>query len=104
MSNLPLSQQCADALEDSARAESEAIRLEKLAKRVFSQLVINSEGSVNIREHLARAHLKYTEAEDAYITAQTAANLARAKSDGLRLRFEAWRTEESSERARMNLR
>lgn len=103
-SNLPLGEQCHAALVKAAEMQSDAERLEKLAKRKFAQLVIAGEGSVNKREYDARANVVYIACEDAMIAAQTAANVARAEADGLRVRFSEWQTLSATARAEMGLR
>ena len=102
--NQSIGEQCHAALIAAAEASSEALRLKSLAKRVFSQLVINAEGPISLREHAARADIKYIAAEDAYITAQTAENIARAHADSAQIAYEIWRTNAATSRAEMNLR
>lgn len=104
-SNLPLGEQVHDALVAAAQRQSEALRLEKLAKRVMAQLmIVSDEKSAGMREAAARSDLKYTVAEDAWIQAETAANIAKAGAEGLKIRWESWRTEQANERAAMTLR
>lgn len=104
-SNLPLGEQVHNALVAAAKVQSEALRLEKLAKRVMAQLMIASdEKSAGMREAAARSDLKYTAVEDAWIQAETDANIAKAEADGLKIRWESWRTEAANTRAEMNLR
>ena len=104
-SNLPLGEQVHIALVAAAKSASEALRLEKLAKRVMAQLMILSdEKSVGMREATARADFKYTNAEDAWIQAETTANIHKAEADGLKIRWETWRTEQANTRAEMQLR
>lgn len=87
-----------------AHAKSEADRLERYSKRVFSQLVIQGEGAVSHREHWARQHAAFISAEDSLVKAQTEANLAYAEAEGLKTLFEEWRTQAATNRAEMNLR
>lgn len=104
-SNLPLGERTHRALVHAARLKSEADKLEKLAKRVLAQIVIHAEGKSHAeREAHARIDPKYIAAEDAAITAATEANVARANADGMQIKFEAWRTEQSTRRAEMQLR
>jgi len=102
--NQSIGEQCHAALIAAAEAKSEALKLERLAKRVFSQLVVSMTGPISQREHAARADIKYISAEDAYITAQTAENIARAHADSAQIRYEIWRTNAATSRAEMNLR
>lgn len=104
-SNLPLGERTHRALVKAAQLKSDAERLDKLAKRVLAQLVIHADGKSHAeREARARIEPKYIAAEDAAIEAATAANIARAEADGLQVKFEAWRTEQSTRRAEMQLR
>lgn len=102
--NVSIADRCSDALLRAAEAQSEADRLERLAKRVFAQLVIAGDGAVSKREYDARANVRYIAVEDEMIAAQTAANLARAEADGLELRFKEWQSRNSTARAEMQLR
>lgn len=102
--NRPLGELCHDAMLAHAKAQSEAMRLERLRKRKFAELFLRTEGSVAQREALARTNPAYVEAENAWVQAESAANLAKAEAEGLRLRFEAWRTAQATTRAEMNLR
>lgn len=104
-SNLPLGEQVHNALVAAAKSASEALRLEKLAKRVMAQLmIVSDEKSAAMREAAARADLKYTSVEDAWIQAETTANIDKAEAEGLKVRWETWRTEQSTLRAEMQLR
>lgn len=103
-SNTSLAEQYQEALMLCVSQENEALRLDKLRKRILSELVIRIGGAIGKAEHEARADHRYREAEDNWVRAQSDANLARAKVDGLRLRFEEWRTRAATERAEMNLR
>jgi hypothetical protein len=104
MPDVPLGERVHMALIAAAKAKSEAQRAERLAKRVFSQLVISGDGAVSQREHAARAHINYISAEDAWITAQTEANLAGAEADALQLRFAEWQSINATTRVEMGLR
>lgn len=102
--NRSLGERCADALEEYARAKSDAERLSKLAKRVLAQCFIHAEGkNAAERDAQARVNPKYIAIEDDLIRAETDANMARAKADGLQLQFEEYRTRESTRRAEMQL-
>ena len=94
----------AEALQKAANLSSEALRLERLAKRVYAACYIAAEGTVAEREARARTALKFTEAEDAYISAQHAANVAEAEAEGLRVRFETFRSLNATRRAEMQIR
>lgn len=103
-SNLPLAEQCAQALERAAVAKNEALRLRKMADRIYDRVFLDTEGkNIEERKAKARVHAAYLSADDAAFTAEEAANLARARSDGLAIRFEAWRTDSATQRAEMNL-
>lgn len=94
-------------LENAAQAHSDAERLDALRKRIFSQLVVSATAggtSVNKAEHMARADSRYVQAEDNALDAQTRANIAEAKADGLRLKWETWRTKNATRRAEMSIR
>lgn len=82
-----------------AELDGAALRLEKLSKRVFSSLVHHGEGSISAREHAARTDPKYTRVEDEWIAAQTAANVAKAEVEAIRIAFENYRTASASARA-----
>jgi hypothetical protein len=93
-------------LENAAQAKSDAERMDALRKRIFSQLVVahTADGtSVNKAEHMARANERYVQAEDNALDAQTRANVSGAKAEGLRLKWETWRTRNATKRAEMNL-
>jgi hypothetical protein len=99
-----IAHKCTMAMVAAGKAKSDAGRLERIAKRVFSQLVITGSGSVALREHEARCHERYIAAEDAYIEAQTMANVLGAEAEGLQLQFEYFRTVSATARAEMQLR
>jgi len=92
------------AVMDAATKKSEAVRAEKLAKRVFSACYLSAEGPVAEREHKARTNEEYKRFEDDWIAAEHEANIAEAKVDAMRLAADIWRTSESSRRAEMSLR
>lgn len=95
---------CTEAMKAAAEAKSDAERLERMAKRVYSQLIISGQGSVAYREHAARCDQKYIDAENVYVAAQTRANVLGAEADGLRLQFEYFRTVSADRRAEMQMR
>jgi len=93
------------ALEDAALKRSEAELFKARAKRIYSELVIRGEGkSIAEREHWARQEARYVEAEEKALAAASDANLAEARADHWRLRFEEWRSLNATNRAQMNLR
>lgn len=104
-SNRTLGERCHDALVIAAQTESEARRLKKLSERVLAQITLMQDGKSHAeRETKARCEVKFIAAEDAYLEAETRANVTKAEADGLRIRFEEWRTHQATTRAEMNLR
>lgn len=104
-SNRTLGERCHDALLKAAETGSEARRLKKLSERVLAQITLVQDGKSHAeREAKARCDMRFIAAEDAYVTAETAANIARAEADGLQVRFSEWQTLESTRRAEMQLR
>ena len=81
-----------------AEADGEALRLERLSKRVFSQIVTSGEGSIVAREHAARINPKYTSVEDAWVTASTRANVAKADMEAVKIAFEEFRSRSATAR------
>lgn len=95
------------ALEEAAEARAEAEEYAERMKQVFSVLVTHYRGegkAVGESEHQARASAKYKEASDKWVLANYEYRKTDAKAEGKRLRFEAWRTVNATERAKMNLR
>ena len=91
--------------EEWARLDGEARRKDALRKRIFAQLVIAADAkSVAMAENLARVDPRYEMAEADSINAETAANIAKADMEAVRIRFEVWRTRNANARAEMNLR
>lgn len=89
---------------ESARAESEADRLEGLLKITFAELVNQSNAtSVAKAENEARASERYRTLWETLVHARTAANIAKAELESMRVRFEYWRTREATKRAEMKL-
>jgi hypothetical protein len=94
-----------DALVEAAIAKTEAFKSERLYKRVLAECLLGAEGKTSAeRDARARLHPKAIAAEDAWITNESKANIARAESDGLQVRFEEYRTREATARAEMTLR
>ena len=91
------------SLAQAAQDKSEADRLEAMSKRIYAQLIVNSEGSVSFREYLARQHDRYVAIEDQLLEAKTRANLSKAHADALQLAFEEWRSIQSTAREEMKL-
>lgn len=87
----------------AAKSKAEAMKAEKLAKRVYSACYLSAEGPVAEREHKARTNDEYKRFEDEWIAAEHEANIAEAKVDAMRLSADIWRTAESSRRAEMQL-
>lgn len=104
-SNRTLGERCHDAMLVAAQSESEARRFKKLSERVLAQITLAQDGKSHAeRETKARCDIRFIAAEDAYIEAETRANVAKAEADGLRIRFEEWRTHQATTRAEMSLR
>ena len=88
-----------------AVAEGDAKLKEAILKAKFSELVNRSNQSSIIKaEHWARVQPEYTAAMEESIEANTAAIITKVKMKAQELRFEEWRTLESTARARMGLR
>lgn len=102
--NQGIGQNYANALVAHAEAKSTVGRLERLTKRVYAQCFIAASGSVEERKNRALLNEKHIAMEDELIQAETAANVARARADGLAALFEEWRTTQANSRAEMNLR
>lgn len=103
-SNLPLGEQCAAALETAAVAKTEALRLRKMAERIYDRIFLETEArNVSEREAKARVHAAYLSADDAALEAESEAIIARSRSDGLAVKWESWRTQSATDRAEMTL-
>jgi hypothetical protein len=63
-----------------------------------------AKGPIEERKALASTNDAYTAAEDAWLQAATAANIAQAEADGISAEFEWQRTSEATKRAEMTLR
>jgi len=92
------------ALMEAAETKSEALRLERLAKRFYAACYLAAAGTIAEREAKARTNPEFEKAEKEWIEAEHRANIAGAKAEAMKLRFEVWRTNEATERAKMNLR
>ena len=85
-----------------ARADGEARRLEEMKKVLFSELVNQSDSkSVAQAEHRARGNPIFKEHVETMVAARTKANILEAEVQGLKVKFEAWRTLESTKREEM---
>ena len=93
------------ALDEAAKAKAAADQAEELRKIVFSELVNQSGAkSAAAAEHEARASERYREMTTAMCEARTKANIAVAHAEGLRCRFEAYRSEAATAREQMKMR
>ncbi len=103
--NTMLGQKYHDALIRAAEAKNEALRAERMKKRIFAQVILRVEGkNAQEREAQAITHSEYQRFEDAWVEAETKANVAKAEADGLAVMFEAWRTQQATARAEMQIR
>lgn len=96
-----------DALEQAAEARANAEALDERRKQVLATMVVKYRGDgkgIGEAEHFARADETYKAAAAAWELANFDFRKADAKAEGKRLRFEAWRTANATERAKMNLR
>ena len=90
---------------DWAEKDGEADRLEETKKIIFSELFNQSDEKTAAKaEHWARCHERYRQAMNDAVKAKTAANIARAEVKAMEMKFERWRTMESTKRAEMSLR
>ena len=92
-----------DALVECALQKNEALKAEKLAKRVYSAVYLQTDGNVDERKAKALTNSKYEEFDDVHTDAESKYNLARAEADGMQCRFEEWRTRSATRRAEMGL-
>lgn len=92
------------ALREAAETKIDADRAERAMKRVFASVMISKHGAVELRKSLATIDGEYVRAEETYLDALYASEMSRVRADALRLKFEAWRTLESTRRAEMTLR
>jgi|TARA_R110001606_G_scaffold396461_1_gene570623 hypothetical protein len=88
-----------------AQLDGEARMLEKFEKILLSELVNQAnESSIAKAEHFARRHNTYKDHVTKMVLARTDANVAKAEWEAIQMKFESWRTLESTKRAEMNLR
>ena len=92
------------ALLEAAETKSEALRLDRLSKRFYAACYLSASGTIAEREAKARTNPEFQKVEEQWLVAEQQANLAGAKAEAMKLRFEVWRTTEATERAKMNLR
>jgi len=94
------------AMLHSAKAQSEASRLDERRKIIRAQLVkkFRADGkAVGESEHLAMATDQYETAVNEHYLADLDAGLAKAEADFLKIRWETWRTRAANKRAEMKL-
>lgn len=95
------------ALTDAAEARARAEAMEERRKQILAAMVVKHRGDgkgIGEAEHFARADPTYQLAAAEWETANYDWRRTDAKSEGKKLRFEAWRTMNATERAKMNLR
>ncbi len=102
--NRTLGEQCHDALVKTGEAKAKAFSNERLYKRQRAHVYLAAQGTVAVRDALARTNDVVVAAEDLWIKAEMDYNLLRAESDGLNVRFEEYRTQAATTRAEMTLR
>lgn len=96
-----------EALEAAALARANAEAMEERRKQILAAMVVKHRGAgkgIGEAEHFARADETYKLAAAEWETANYDYRRTDARAEGKRLRFEAWRTMNATERARMNLR
>ena len=98
-----LSGQLASALERQATAENEARTLKAKLDRTAREIFLNEEGSIAIREAKAKTHDRYITLEAEYLEAESKANLEKARKQAFEVKWETWRTNESTRRAEMRI-
>lgn len=102
--NQTLGERCHDALIETGKAKAAAFKAERLYKRKRATVYLHMQGTVAERDASSRKHEEVVAAEDRWIEAEMTHNIKRAESDGLQMRFEEWRTKQSTARAEMQLR
>jgi hypothetical protein len=96
-----------EALEGAAGARAHVEALDERRKQILAAMVVKHRGAgkgIGEAEHFARADETYKLAAAAWETANYDYRKTDAQAEGKRLRFEAWRTMNATERAKMNLR
>lgn len=93
-----------NAIVRAADAKAAAMKARKLMERVYDRILLSTEGkTVAEREARARTDAGFIAVEDQHIEAESAAIQAKAEADALEIQFEAWRTQQATARAEMNL-
>lgn len=93
--------------EEAAVARAEAEAAEARMKHTLSTVATHYRGDglgMGEAEHKARASKPYTEAMEAWIIANARYRKTDAAADAARLKVDVWRTAQSTERAKMQLR
>ena len=104
-SNLPLGEQCHNALLRAAEKKVEALRARKLAERVYDRVFLVAQGkNIAEREARSRTDAAFISVDDRAIEAESEAIVAKAEADGLAVMFEQWRSEQANAREEMKLR
>lgn len=96
-----------EALEAAAEARARVEALDERRKQILAAMVVKHRGDgkgIGEAEHFARADDTYKLAAAEWETANYDYRRTDAKAEGKRLRFEAWRSLNATERAKMNLR
>jgi hypothetical protein len=96
-----------EALTGAASARARVEALDERRKQVLAALVVKHRGDgkgIGEAEHFARADPTYQAAAAEWELANYDYRKTDAAAEGKRLRFEAWRTMNATERAKMNLR
>lgn len=88
-----------------ANLDGDASRLEEMRKSTRSQIMISfGDMSVNKAEMLAEANQSYIDHVEKMVAARTAANIARAEWEAIKVWVDVTRSLESSRRAEMQIR
>lgn len=94
-------------LEKAATARADAEAADARLKHTLATMATHYKGEglgMGEAEHKARASKQYTDAMEVWIMANAKYRATDAKADAARLRVEVWRTNQSTERAKMQLR
>ncbi len=101
MDNMSKADKCYYALVEAAERKGDALMAERMFKRKRHQQFLAAQGTVAERE--AKAAMASTADEDKWIAAETEWNIARAKADGLEIRFKEWQSRNATARAEAGL-